>query len=517
MQSYRERTTHAMNMSLLEEILTLVRSMNEDEFRGPITTGNTLEDLHKELIFLDERTKINKQRTQAVIDHITECIAGEYFSPLPISPDADEVDVISMGFNTYMEELKSTMVSKEELEKTNQRLIEEKERSEQLARAKDEFMSSMSHEIRTPLNGILGFTNVLLTNKVLPPEYQKQLELVKISGDILLVIINDILDLAKIDAGKMTLEESPVMIKDLSQVILNTFAVKVSEKELHLGLTVAENVPETLLGDSVRISQVLFNFVSNAVKFTPPNGKIQLSIRVDHEDEKFCYVEFAVIDTGIGIPKDKIDSVFAPFVQTSNDTARIYGGTGLGLTIVKKIIDLMNGKVAVESEFGTGTRFSAVIPMRKYMQDPGAEKAKPAPKDEPLHHDLINTTLRVLLADDNAINRLLVQTVLAQYNVKITTVENGRQAFEAVEQFDFDIILMDIMMPEMDGYEATQAIRRLGDESKKNIPIIALTAVVTNSVAVKCGEMGMNGYISKPFDSNELYRMMLDLIARTEK
>jgi two-component system CheB/CheR fusion protein len=506
-----------MKMTQLEDILALVRSMNADEFREPLTNGNTLDDLHKELLFLQSRIQAAKDRTQSIIDHIADCFTGDFFNQLPISEAGDELDVISMGFNTYIEELRSTMVSKEELEKTNQWLIEEKERSEQLARAKDEFMSSMSHEIRTPLNGILGFTNVLLTNKVLPTEYQKQLELVKISGDILLVIINDILDLAKIDAGKMTLEESPVMIKDLSQVILNTFAVKVNEKELQLGLSVADDVPETLLGDSVRISQVLFNFVSNAVKFTPPNGKIQLSIGVDHEDEEHCYIELAVTDTGIGIPSDKIDSVFAPFVQTSNDTARKYGGTGLGLTIVKKIIDLMNGKVAVESEFGSGTRFSAIIPMRKYVQDPEAEKAKPVEKSEQLHPDLVNRTIRVLLADDNAINRLLVQTVLAQHNVKITTVENGREAFESVKQYEFDIILMDIMMPEMDGYEATQAIRRLDDASKKDIPIIALTAVVTNSVAVKCSEMGMNGYISKPFDSNELYRMMIDLIAHAEK
>jgi two-component system, sensor histidine kinase len=503
-------------MPQLEEILALVRAMNADDFRAQLTTGNTLDDLHKELLFLDKRNKTNKQRIQGVIDHIADCIAGNFFNQLPISPDSDELDVISMGFNTYIEELRSTMVSKEELEKTNERLLEEKERSEQLAIAKDEFMSSMSHEIRTPLNGILGFTNVLLTNKVLPTEYQKQLEMVKISGDILLVIINDILDLAKIDAGKMTVEESPIMIRELSQVILNTFTVKVNEKELNLHLNFDGAIPETLLGDSVRISQVLFNFVSNAIKFTPSRGDVTLSVRLDKENENYCFIELCVSDTGIGIPADKIDTVFAPFVQTSNDTARKYGGTGLGLTIVKKIIDLMNGEVYVESEFGKGSKFRAIIPLRKYIGDPETELVKTDLKTEAKHIDIPEHAIRVLLADDNAINRLLVQTVLAPYKMSITAVENGKLAFEAVEQQDFDIILMDLMMPEMDGYEATQAIRKLPEPAKNNIPIIALTAVVTNSVTEKCEETGMNGYISKPFDSNELYRMMLDLIAKTK-
>lgn len=502
-------------MAQLEEIAALVRSINSDEFQEPLTQTDSLDDIHRELKFLAARLDERKRRTREIIDHITDCFAGNFFNQLPISADEDELDVISMGFNTYIEELRATMVSKEELEKTNKQLRREKDRSEQLAAAKDEFMSNMSHEIRTPLNGILGFTNNLIANKILPAEYQKQLEFVKISGDILLVIINDILDLAKIDAGKMTLEESPIKLRELTQLIFSTFSETIRNKELQFHLKVEEAVPATLLGDSVRLSQVLFNFVSNAVKFTSAGGTIHLTIRLIKQEADRSWIELVVKDNGIGIPADKLETVFTPFVQTSNDTARKYGGTGLGLTIVKKITDLMHGEVTVESELGKGTTFSALIPLKNDVSAVLSESQPTATiQYAAANGAFASKDVRVLLAEDNAINQLLVQTVLARYQMQVTTVGNGKLAVEAVENGNYDVVLMDLMMPEMDGYEATTVIRRLPDPVKNTIPIIALTAVVTNSVTDKCREMGMDSYISKPFDANELFRMIMELTAR---
>jgi len=505
-----------LGMTPIEEILALVRSVNADEFEEQLTSGKELDDLLKEILFLTEKLENRKQRMHEVIEQITECFAGNFFQELPISDEQDELDVISMGFNTYMEELSATMVSKEELEQTNIKLITEMERSEQLSTAKDEFLSNMSHEIRTPLNGILGFVNILINNGVLPVEYQKQLENAKISGEILMVIINDVLDLSKIEAGKLALEVRAISISGITQLIYGTFSNRLLEKELEFKLTIEKNVPDIVLGDSVRLSQVLFNFVSNSIKFTPVKGTIELRIELVTGKNKEELLAFSVSDTGIGIAADKIEDIFSPFVQTTNDTARKFGGTGLGLTIVKKIIELMNGSVHVESQPGIKTTFTAYVPYQEVTNDQldhpvsileTIEKV-PSISKEPQG----GTKIKLLLAEDNAINQLIVQTVMQNNNIDVTIVENGKLAVAEIEKTDFDIVLMDIMMPEMDGYEATLAIRALKNDQKRNIPIIALTAVVSSSVTTKCSEIGMNAYFSKPFDANELLEKINELI-----
>lgn len=386
-------------------------------------------------------------------------------------------------------------------------LIKSKELAENLARAKDDFLSSMSHEIRTPLNGIIGFTNLLIQNKDFPVEQRKQLESIKTSGDILLVIINDILDLAKMDAGKMTIEEVPFNLFELAHLILDTFAVKIHDKKLNVQLYFQEKVPYLLIGDSVRISQVLFNFLSNAIKFTPFEGKIDLNISLVKNEKDLYFISISVTDSGIGIPEDKVNSVFVPFEQTSSDTTRKYGGTGLGLSIVKKIAELMKGTVAVESEIGIGSTFTVILPLKK-----DTSESTGTPNKIELNDEISIKNVKVLLAEDNVINQLLAQAVLSQFEVKLTTVEHGKLALDELEKNDFDIVLMDLMMPEMDGYEATIAIRSLIDIKKKSIPIIAVTADVTNSVIERCKDIGMNDYISKPFDAMDLKTKIWNLL-----
>ncbi|PRZ26586.1 ATP-binding protein [Flavobacterium granuli] len=498
-------------MTKLEEVLVLVRSINEDEFQEQLTNGNSLDDVYKELLFLAEKIESKKKRTNIIIEHISNCYAGDFFNYLPISDAQDELDVFCMGFNTYIEELKAVMVSKNLLETINKKLVEEKERSEQLAMARDEFLSSMSHEIRTPLNGILGFTDLLLGNSSLDAESKKQLDYIKISGDILLVIINDILDLAKIESGQITLYEKPFDLSKLTQLIYDTFASKIEGKEIDFKISIDKKVPAILNGDSIRVSQILFNLISNAVKFTPVKGKIRLKIKFNGEEAGFQHIKVTVKDSGIGIPSDKIEAIFEPFIQVSNDTARKYDGTGLGLTIIKKIISIMDGDIQVKSKLNVGTKFIVNLPFVKGI--PNGENIKSIKNNSKSVHAIdTGERIKVLLAEDNRINQILVQKVLSKFNFECVTVGNGSLAVEAVINGDFDVILMDIMMPIMNGYEATSIIRNLEDQTKKNIPIIALSAVVTGSVVEACSSTGIDRYLSKPFKSEELYNVIIELV-----
>lgn len=500
-------------MTKLEEILALVRSINADEFNEQFTTGDTLDDVHKELLFLAEKIECKKKRTAVIIEHISNCYAGDFFNYLPISDAQDELDVFCMGFNTYIEELKAVMVSKNSLEIINEKLVEEKERSEQLAMARDEFLSSMSHEIRTPLNGILGFTDLLIKNPDLDAESKKQLEYIKISGDILLVIINDILDLAKIESGQITLFERPFNLLKLTQLIHNTFAGKILEKRIDFKISIDKKVPVILNGDSIRVSQILFNLISNSVKFTPVKGKIRVKIKFDKEEAGFHYIKVTVKDSGIGIPSDKLETIFDPFIQVSNDTARKYGGTGLGLTIIKKIITIMSGEIQVESIINVGTKFTVNLPFAK-VKSTTVDPESFINKDKSFTPKNNEKRIKVLLAEDNRINQILVQKVLSKFNFDCIIVGNGSLAVDAVIEEDFDVILMDIMMPIMDGYEATANIRNLDDETKRNIPIIALTAVVTGSVIEASSSVGIDKYLSKPFNSEELYNVIIELVRK---
>lgn len=499
-------------MSKLEKILALVRSINEDEFQEQVTHGDSLDDVYEELLFLAEKIDSKKKRTAVIIEQISNCFAGDFFNYLPISEAHDELDVFCMGFNTYIEELKAAMVSKKLVETINEKLIDEKERSEQLALTRDHFLSSMSHEIRTPLNGILGFTDLLLNSPSLDSDKKKQLEYIKMSGDILLVIVNDILDLAKIESGQIVLLNKPFNLNQLMRLIKDTFSIKTAEKEIDFKIFIDRELPVVLNGDSVRISQILFNLIGNAIKFTPAKGKIRLKIKFKEEEEDAYVIKITVKDSGIGIPSGQIKDIFNPFVQVSNDEAREYGGTGLGLTIVRKIIDIMNGEIEVKSKLNVGTKFIVTLPFSKSDHYLSASKSVFEQENQGKTKVDVDRKIKVLLAEDNRINQILVQKVLSRYNIDCVVAANGKLALEVLLQQDFDLVIMDLMMPVMNGYEAASAIRALKNHSKKNIPILALSAVVTASVTEACKAVGINKYVSKPFESEELYAAIIDLI-----
>lgn len=370
---------------------------------------------------------------------------------------------------------------------------------------KEQFLANMSHEIRTPLNTIIGFTDLVKETKL--NEQQKEyVELINTSGHNLLVIINDILDLSKIEAGKMTFESIDINLPQMLQKLRDMFAPKANGKGIKLGLYPSESLPEFVKGDPTRLFQIFNNLLSNSIKFTD-RGEVSLSAEVLLKDERQAKIEFLVTDTGIGIPEDRLESIFESFTQAGDDTTRKFGGTGLGLTIVKKLVELQGGEISVISHVGKGSTFRVAIPMLL-----GEKRELPKQKAEKIDFKL--GKVKVLIAEDNKINQLLAKKVLDNWNFETEIAENGKEAIEKLSEKYYDIVLMDIQMPEMDGYEATNYIRTKMKAPFREIPILAMTAHAAATEASACIEAGMNDYISKPFDSQELYNKIANQIKR---
>ena len=369
-------------------------------------------------------------------------------------------------------------------------------------KAKQQFLSNMSHEIRTPMNAIIGFTKVLLKTDFTPKQ-KEYLTAIKLSGDALIVLINDILDLAKVDAGKMTFEQIPFKMALSISAMVHLFEPKIREKNLVLVKEYDNRIPDVLVGDPVRLHQIILNLMSNAVKFTN-KGKIVVSIRLLSEDENKVDIKFSVTDTGIGINEKKIDSIFENFQQASSDTSRLYGGTGLGLAIVKQLVEAQGGSISVKSKLNEGSVFEFIMSFPKTKAD-----ADDVLEEMELDNEL--TQVKVLVVEDIALNQLLMKTLLDDFGFERDVAENGLIAIEKLKTNTYDIILMDLQMPEMNGFEATEYIR---NTLHSEIPIIALTADVTTVDLEKCRFVGMNDYIAKPVDEKLLYSKIIGLVKK---
>jgi PAS domain S-box-containing protein len=374
--------------------------------------------------------------------------------------------------------------------------------AEDSVKSKQQFLSNMSHEIRTPMNAIIGFTKVVLKTD-LSAKQREYLTAIKMSGDALIVLINDILDLAKVDAGKMTFEQIPFRMAMSISAMLHLFETKIQEKNLELVINYDKRIPGVLVGDPVRLHQIILNLVSNAVKFTS-KGKITVSTSLLKEDEDFVTIEFAVADTGIGIPENKIEKIFENFQQASSGTSRLYGGTGLGLAIVKQLVEPQGGSIRVESKIDEGSIFSFILSFQKTKSeaefDFGILELDPEIKN-----------IKVLVVEDIALNQLLMKTLLDDFGFERDIASNGKIAIEKLQSKSYDIILMDLQMPEMNGFEATEYIR---NKLNSKIPIMALTADVTTVDLAKCKAVGMNDYISKPVDEKLLYSKIIGLVKK---
>ena len=367
------------------------------------------------------------------------------------------------------------------------------------AQLKENFMANMSHEIRTPMNAILGFTN-LLQRKNLDGESKEFVQTIQRSGENLLAIIDEILDLSKIEAGMMRIDSSPFSIRGLLNSIEVMLRPKATQKQLQLYFKTDNSVPDILEGDAFRLTQILVNLVSNALKFTD-EGSVTVSVSSEVLSGELINTRITVSDTGIGVEKDKLQHIFGRFQQAEDAVTRKYGGTGLGLSIVRELVLLQNGTIEVDSEPGKGTTFNLVIPYK--ISIPAAKAA--AVLESKIPAAVYFDHQYVLVAEDNEINQSLLRHLFKSWNLKFDLVNNGKEAIEKLRTKNYDLILMDIQMPEMDGYTATQEIR---ENLKLTTPIIAMTAHALAGEREKCLSYGMNGYLSKPIRELQLHNLI---------
>ncbi len=404
------------------------------------------------------------------------------------------------GENIYLivcEDITSEVQNRILVNKKQTELIKAKEKAEMAATEKLHFTSIMSHEIRTPLNAVIGMSNLLLMEN--PRKDQiSELNTLKFSAENLLMLVNDVLDYSKIEAGKVELEKSPFEIRQLIYNIRSSYKFKADSKEIFINTFIDEEIPTMLIGDVMRLGQVLNNLISNAIKFTD-KGFVEISLRkIQYAKDSEVKIRFEVIDTGIGIPKEKRQLIFDSFSQAALDTSRRFGGTGLGLTITKKLIQLFGSEIYVESEIDKGSTFYfdlvfEIAPQQKFE----------VIEIDGIKNDL-TTSKKVLLVEDNHINKIVATKFLNKWNLNVETAINGKEALKKLDANHYDLILMDLHMPEMSGLEACRIIRNHENVSFKNIPIIALTAAAIDNEKEKVLSEGMNDYISKPFNPEEL-------------
>jgi signal transduction histidine kinase/HPt (histidine-containing phosphotransfer) domain-containing protein len=369
--------------------------------------------------------------------------------------------------------------------------------AESASQAKSRFLANISHELRTPMNSILGMIDVALS-RVDDAVAQDCLRTAKESADLLLTLLNDLLDSAKVESGKLDLESAPFSLQRVLDQVSRVFAMRAGEKGLWFRCTVDESVPDLLLGDRMRLQQVLFNLVGNAVKFTETGGA-EISVTCPAKDCLAC-LEFEVRDTGIGIPQDSLGQLFQPFQQADASMARRYGGSGLGLAICKGLVQLMGGDIGVESS-PTGTAFFFTVRL------PLATELPPDPLTTEAPFVARRAPLNILLVEDNLANQKLANYILRERGHQVDNAVNGKEAVEVTERVDYDVILMDVQMPIMNGLDAAMAIRKRED-GPTHVPIIAMTAHASSSDRVRCEAAGMDGYLSKPVKREELLAMV---------
>ncbi len=421
---------------------------------------------------------------------------GESTYEIELNPLIDEDELIT-GITFSGRDITARMQQEEVLRQA-------RDKAEEVTKAKSDFLALMSHEIRTPLNGLLGMSE-LLNSTSLDPRQKEYVDIIRLSGEALLEVINDVLDFSKIEANKLQLEQVPYRVADAVNESMNILSGRAQEKDLMLLAEIDPAVPQVIVGDKVRLRQVLLNLVGNAIKFTE-RGQVKVLVRTTSGSGQNLVVEFEVRDTGIGIDQEKAKGLFTAFHQGDVSTFRRYGGTGLGLTICKTIVSMMGGRIWLESQPGEGSSFFFTVNTQAAAEIPRAEPV-PAPSFVTGKSLAQEVPMRILLAEDNDINRLLAVKILERLGYQIVAVANGKEAFERLRQQDFDLVLMDIQMPEWDGLEATRQIRS-GIPPGRQPVIVAMTAFAGTEDRVACSQAGMDDYVSKPITTNDLENIL---------
>jgi signal transduction histidine kinase/CheY-like chemotaxis protein len=429
---------------------------------------------------------------------------------------ADEVGVLACSLNTMLEEIarRDTERSEDrrklehqvaERSRVNAELLYAIDKAEEASRLKGQFLANMSHEIRTPMNGILGFTQLTLSTN-LTEDQRDYLDTVERSAESLMQLLNDILDVSKIEAGKMELDRAPFSMRECVESSTRTMFAAAQQKDLRLTWDVDPQIPDTLVGDENRIRQVLLNLVGNAIKFTD-TGSVRVSVEMLPAPDCSLIAHFSVRDTGPGIPAEKRQIIFEPFRQADGSTTRRYGGTGLGLAISTGLVDIMGGRIWVDSEVERGSTFHFTAPFTLGETSLPQRATAPAAVSE-------SAPLSILVAEDNVVSQKLVTALLKERGHSVTLAANGWVVLDLVERRDFDLILMDIQMPEMDGLQATAEIRHREGQTGKHIPIVAMTAHAMAGDRERCLDAGMDGYIAKPIHPGELMALITGMTAQ---
>lgn len=444
--------------------------------------------------------------------HVTGGLKVRFYAGIPLTtPEGYNVgtlcaiDIVPKKLNEEQKKALVTLakhvITQLELRSRNIELQHQTHVAQLAVAAKDTFLANMSHEIRTPMNAIIGFTD-LLAQSNLDPVQSVYINNVQIAGDNLLTLINDILDLSKIESGNLSIESHPFNLKNTLKHIYDLLKVKAAEKDLEFNLFLDADMPEFIAGDKGRLNQIVMNLAGNAVKFTH-EGEVTISVKKTAETEDGYTIKFSVKDTGIGIPEDKLEKIFERFSQAEESTTRLYKGTGLGLNIVKQLVELQNGTIEVKSKPGRGSEFFFSLDFKK------VDLSEIIPVTEVVTQDLPLKKLSILLCEDNILNQNLAKSVIRNFGFDLDIANNAAECIDMLLNNKYDVILMDLQMPVRDGYQTTTFIR---NELKLDIPIIAMTAHSLIGEQQKCFDIGMDGYITKPYKQADLLNIILSVL-----